>query len=71
MLIILVYNFVLYVLPDQIYSKSVLPSSRTSGIGFGENGEYECYGLICNVAKHLPFSLTFKRCLKRKHKPKM
>lgn len=61
-----VSHFFLCVLPDQMYSKSVPPFFRTSGIEFEE---YECYGLICNVANHVLY--TFKRTLKTKHKLKM
>lgn len=70
-LVVLVFHFVVHVLPDETCSKSVLPSSRTNGIGFAEYGEYECYGLTYDVAKHLPYSLTFKRSLKIKHELKI
>lgn len=49
---------------------SVLLSSRTGAIGLDEYGEYECCDLMHNVAKYLPYSVTFKRILKAKHEVK-
>lgn len=45
------------------YFQDVLSSSRMSGIGFGEYGEYKGYSIMYNDAKHL---LDFQEKIKTK-----